>query len=62
MISFHPGYLAEALEIGGTLRLSDAMSPLVTEGAGGRFCVVMPLRTVAPAEAKARPAGSPAAA
>ena len=61
-ISFHPGYLAEALEIGGTLRLSDEMSPGMTEGPGGRFCVVMPLRTIAPREAQASPASSHAAA
>jgi hypothetical protein len=44
-IAFHPPYLARALEIGGTIRLSDEMNPGLIEGSDGRFCVVMPIRT-----------------
>jgi hypothetical protein len=52
VIAFEPGYLASALEIGPVLRLLDGMSPGVTVGPGGVFCLVMPMRcTVAAAPA-----------
>lgn len=44
-ISFDPKYLADALVIGGTLGISDAMNPGMTLTPNGQFCVVMPLRT-----------------
>jgi hypothetical protein len=58
----NPAYLAKALEIGGTLRLSDEINPGMTEGSGGRFCVVMPLRAAAGHRAEPSPAASHAAA
>jgi DNA polymerase-3 subunit beta len=52
LIAFHPQYLAEALQIGGTLCLSDELSPGICHHPGGRFCVVMPMRvTIATAAA-----------
>ena len=47
MIAFAPGYLADALEIGSTLRLIDGLSPGMTSDASGTFCVIMPCRCVA---------------
>jgi DNA polymerase III sliding clamp (beta) subunit (PCNA family) len=61
-IAFHPPYLARALEIGGTIRLSDEMSPGLIEGNDGRFCVVMPLRATAAHRAEPNSAASHAAA
>ena len=43
-IAFHPRYLADALEIGSTLCLSDELSPGICRHPSGRFCVVMPMR------------------
>jgi len=51
-----PKYLAEALAIGPVLRLIDGISPGLTTGPSGCFCVIMPCRftgEVADAEAKA---------
>ena len=49
-IAFAPCYLADALEIGPTLCLSDELSPGVCRHPSGRFCVLMPKRvTVATA-------------
>ncbi|MCF7676393.1 MAG: hypothetical protein K9M97_13675, partial [Akkermansiaceae bacterium] len=42
VIAFEPAYLASALEIGPVLRLIDGMSPGLTAGPGGVFCVLMP--------------------
>lgn len=51
-IAFHPRFLADALEIGGTLCLSDELSPGICRHPSGRFCVVMPMRvTIATAAA-----------
>jgi len=51
-IAFHPRYLADALEIGGTLCLSDELSPGICRHPSGRFCVVMLMRvTIATAAA-----------
>ena len=54
VIAFAPGYLADALEIGPTLRLIDGLSPGMTTSTpsdasshGGSFCVIMPYRCVA---------------
>ena len=56
-IAFHPRHLADALEIGGTLCLSDELSPGICRHPNGRFCVVMPMRvtiaTAAAVQAKA---------
>ena len=43
-IAFDPKYLADALEIGPTLRLVDKLSPGMTAGPSGNFCVLMSLR------------------
>ena len=43
-IAFHPRFLADALEIGSTLCLSDELSPGICRHPSGRFCVVMPMR------------------
>jgi len=47
VISFNPSYLADAIQIGGILGLSDEMNPGMTSSPEGRFCVVMPIRTTA---------------
>ncbi len=43
-IAFDPKYLADALEIGPTLRLLDNLHPGVTTGPSGNFRVLMSLR------------------
>ena len=44
-ISFSPGYLADALVIGSTLRLIDGLTPAVaTDPASGNYCLIMPCR------------------
>jgi hypothetical protein len=48
-ISFGPQYLADALVIGSTLRLSDGISPGVVTDPSGNVCVLMPCRCVAEA-------------
>src|ERR1035437_392431 len=45
-ISFGPQYLADALAIGSTLRLSDDLSPGVVTDPSGCYCVLMPCRVV----------------
>ncbi len=48
VIAFAPGYLAEALAIGPTLRLIDGISPgMAVDPVSGNFCVLMPCRCVA---------------
>jgi hypothetical protein len=47
VIAFAPGYLADALEIGPTLRLIDGLSPGMTSDPSGTFCVIMPCRCTA---------------
>ena len=49
VIAFAPGFLADALEIGPTLRLIDGLSPGMTSDSSGTFCVIMPCRCVAEA-------------
>ena len=46
-ISFAPGFLADALTIGSTLRLIDGISPVKATDPSGNFCVLMPGRFVA---------------
>jgi len=53
VISFGPRYLAEALVIGPVLRLIDGMSPGVTTGPSGSYCVIMPCRLTEVVEEKA---------
>ena len=50
VIAFAPGYLADALEIGLTLRLIDGLSPGMTSDPSGPYCVIMPCRCVAEAK------------
>ena len=49
VIAFHPDYLADALEIGSALCLSDELSPGICRHPTGRFCVLMPMRVQIPA-------------
>ena len=49
VIVFNARYLADALEIGSTLCLSDEMSPGICRHPTGRFCVIMPMRVTIPA-------------
>jgi DNA polymerase-3 subunit beta len=49
VIAFNAVYLAQALEIGSTLCLSDELSPGICRHPGGRFCVIMPMRVASPA-------------
>jgi len=51
VIAFNPRYLADALEIGSTLCLSDELSPGICRHPTGRFCVIMPMRVTIPAGA-----------
>jgi hypothetical protein len=46
VIAFAPGYLADALTIGPTLRLIDGISPGMASSPSGNFCVLMPQRCV----------------
>jgi DNA polymerase-3 subunit beta len=74
VIAFNAGFLADGLEIGSTLCLSDELSPGICRHPAGRFCMIMPLRvnmaespvsapTTAPErEARPEPAANPAAA
>ena len=43
-ISFVPKYLADAIEIGPTLRLVDKLNPGMATSPSGNFCVLMSLR------------------
>lgn len=40
-IAFDPKYLADALEIGPTLRLVDKLNPGMATGPSGNFCLLM---------------------
>jgi len=55
VIAFHPDYLADALEIGGTLCLRDELSPGICRHPTGRFCVLMPMRVQPPAAETDKP-------
>jgi DNA polymerase-3 subunit beta len=43
-MAFDPRYLADALEIGATLRLVDSLNPRMTTDRSGNFCVLMSQR------------------
>jgi DNA polymerase III sliding clamp (beta) subunit (PCNA family) len=43
-IAFDPKYLADALEIGPTLRLVDKLNPGMATSPSGNFCLLMNLR------------------
>jgi DNA polymerase-3 subunit beta len=45
-IALNPKYLADALEIGATLRLVDSLNPGMTTDSSGNFCVLMSLRFI----------------
>jgi DNA polymerase-3 subunit beta len=51
VIAFNPVYLAQALEIGTTLCLSDEMSPGICRHPNGRLCVITPMRVAIAATA-----------
>lgn len=53
VIAFNARYLADALEIGSTLCLSDELSPGICRHPTGRFCVIMPMRVTIPADTNA---------
>jgi hypothetical protein len=59
VIAFNARYLADALEIGSTLCLSDEMSPAICRHPTGRFCVIMPMRVTIPAGTNAETKDSP---
>ena len=59
VIAFNARYLADALEIGSTLCLSDELSPGICRHPTGRFCVIMPMRVTIPARTNAETAESP---
>jgi DNA polymerase-3 subunit beta len=44
VIAFDPKYLADAIEIGPTLRLVDKLNPGMATGPSGNFCLLMNLR------------------
>ncbi len=44
VIAFDPKYLADAIEIGPTLRLVDKLNPGMATSPSGNFCVLMSLR------------------
>ena len=60
-ISFGPRYLADALEIGSTLCLSDGLTPGGCRHPSGRFCVIMPCRFTEASDAGGKAAGPAAA-
>jgi DNA polymerase III sliding clamp (beta) subunit (PCNA family) len=49
VIAFNARFLADALEIGSTLCLSDELSPGICRHPTGGFCVIMPMRVTIPA-------------
>jgi hypothetical protein len=49
IIALNARYLADALDIGSTLCLSDELSPGICRHPTGRFCVIMPMRVTIPA-------------
>lgn len=57
--AFNARYLADALEIGGTLCFSDELSPGICRHPTGRFCVIMPMRVTIPAGSNAEKTDSP---
>lgn len=59
VIAFNARYLADALEIGSTLCLSDELSPGICRHPTGRFCVIMPMRVTIPAGINAVDAAPP---
>lgn len=59
VIAFNARYLADALEIGGTLCLSDDLSPGICRHSTGRFCVIMPMRVTIPAGTNAAESAPP---
>lgn len=52
VIAFNARYLADALEIGGTLCFSDELSPGICRHPTGRFSVIMPMRVQTPTGTK----------
>ncbi len=59
VIAFNARYLADALEIGSTLCLSDELSPGICRHPTGRFCVIMPMRVTIPAGTNTETTDSP---
>ena len=57
--AFNARYLADAIEIGGTLCLGDELSPGICRHPTGRFCVIMPMRVTIPADTNATESAQP---
>ncbi len=57
--AFNARYLADALEIGSTLCLSDELSPGICRHPTDRFCVLMPMRVTIPAGRSAAVSDTP---
>ncbi len=55
LIAFKPGFLADALELGSTICLSEEMNPGLFRHPSGRFCVVMPMRITIDTPRKLQP-------
>jgi DNA polymerase-3 subunit beta len=59
VIAYNARYLADALEIGSTLCLSDELNPGICRHPTGRFCVIMPMRVTIPAGSSATAPAAP---
>jgi DNA polymerase-3 subunit beta len=59
VITFNARYLADALEIGSTLCLSDELNPGICRHPTGRFCVIMAMRVTIPAGINAPATAAP---
>ncbi|MEY3897306.1 MAG: polymerase beta subunit, C-terminal domain [Verrucomicrobiota bacterium] len=59
VIAFNARYLADALEIGSTLCLSDELNSGICRHPTGRFCVIMPMRVTIPAGTNATDSAPP---
>lgn len=58
-IAFYPLFLADALDIGSTLCLSDGLSPGICRHPSGRFCVIIPIRIPSPQLRQPKPPTPP---
>ncbi len=59
-IAFDPKYLADALEIGQTLRLVDKLNPGMATGPSGNLCLLMSLRFTEETVTEHNASGTPA--
>ncbi len=61
-MAFDPRFLADALEIGATLRLVDSLNPGMTTAPSGNFCLLMSLRFAEDIAMEQGTSGTPTAA